>query len=603
MSTPPGGSGSGGRPLDEPPPGRYSIAWRYLVTPSRMKRRASTLDVELGWLGSQELEIDVAIPADAGEDAGPTWFVPVAFLSKEPVAPDLRISDCGGAALAVPTKRENMALTHRAVEALADEGVLPLGPRGSKARALAHELICAAPFEGRARRLIIERTLGVPPGAPLLDLLGQLEDQFVLWVPVHGEPGSEHHISVVRQEARSEEQIRTRTAREELVPVDTAAGRYWIGALQPTGWPTIDVAAALDRILTAFALRPVEFRASEFEAVRFASYHLRVFAPEGFLVRNVRAARVEPAQASVGAGVVEELGDQPNAVVQGHDTGVAHVHLAEERNPRHLYARITLGLHGGMTTLWMLAALLTAGLIWLVYHHSDFGDPGGQNKQIAAGVLLVGPAFASAWALQADRGGLLRAVLTGARILLLGSAALSVATALALADVHPSFLERKEAIEWYAAAGYFMALPLLAAWLLSSSLSWIAFRDVLFSQRRNLAAILVFGVVALGASVHHGIPTRLTGLALVAAGLGLAAIAANSVAEEPRSSRAPYRPLAGVAAVPVFVVAGYFLGFYEGPPGEDSVRLVGTLVGAGIAVLATVFLILQSVKPQEGEIA
>jgi len=37
--------------------------------------------------------------------------------------------------------------------------------------------------------------------------------------------------------------------------------------------------------------------------------------------------------------------------------------------------------------------------------------------------------------------------ITGARILLLASAALSVATALALADVHPSFLGRQESIE------------------------------------------------------------------------------------------------------------------------------------------------------------
>lgn len=549
------------------------------------------------------MEVDVAIPPDADVEDEATWFVPIAFLSKEPVAPDLRIVDSTGSVLPIPTKRENMALTHRAVDSLADAGMLQLGPPGAKARALTHELICATPFEARARRLILEEGIASSPGDQLIDLLSHLEDQFVLWVPLRGAPGSEHHISVARQEARSEESVRTRTAREELVPVDTAAGRYWIGALQPTGWPTINVAAALDRILTAFALRPVEFRASEFEAARFSSFHLRVFAPEGFVVRNVRAARVEPAQANVRSGLVEEIGDEPNAVVQGHDTDVAHVHLADESNPRHLYARVTLGLNESMTTLWMLAALLTAGLLWLVYHHPDFGDPAQQNKQIAAGVLLVGPAFASAWALQADRGGLLRAVLTGARILLLASATLSVATALALADVHPTFFERREAIEWYAAAGYFVAIPLLAAWLLSTTLSWIVLRDFLFSQRRNLVAILILGGIALGVAVHSEIPERVAGGILAAVGLSLTAIAANSVGEEPRSSRAPYRPLAGLAAVPVFGAAGCFLGFYEELLAYDTARLLGTLTAGAIVALAAVFLILQFAKPPEGELA
>lgn len=589
--------------FDRPPPGLYSIAWSYLLTSSRMKRRASTLDVELGWLGSQEMEVDVAIPDGPDADGEEMWFVPIAFLSKEPVAPDLRIVNGHGAVLPFPTKRENMALTHRAVEALADAQMLPLGPPGSQARAITHELICAPPFEARARRLILEQQLVSPSSDQLIDLLSHLEDQFVLWVPISGLPGTEHHISVIRQEARSEEPIRTRTTREELVRVDTAAGRYWIGALQPTGWPTINVAAALDRMLTAFALRPVEFRASEFEAARFSSYHLRVFAPDGFLVRNVRAARVEPAQANVHSGVVEEMGDEPNTVVQGHDTDVAHVHLADEENPRHLYARVTLGLNEAMTTLWMLAALLTAGLIWLVYHHPDFGDPAQQNKQIAAGVLLVGPAFASAWALQADKGGLLRAVLTGARILLLGSAVLSVATALALADIHPTFFERREAIEWYAAAAYFVAIPLLAAWLLSTTLTWMVLRDVLFSPRRNLVAILILGALVLGVAAHGTVPVRVTGMVLAAVGLSLAAVAANSIGEEPRSSRALYRPLAGLAAVPVFGAAGCFLGFYEELLAYDAARLVGSLTAAVLVVVALFLLILQPTKHREGEFA
>ena len=148
--------------------------------------------------------------------------------------------------------------------------------------------------------------------------------------------------------------------------------------------------------------------------------------------------------------IVELDSDDPHVIVQGEDQNLGHMHLSQTDNPGEVYLRVTLALRGGITTLWMLAAVLTAGLLWLVHHHGSYGKPAEQNKQIAAAVLLVGPAFASAWSLRAEGSELLRTSLSGARFLLLASAALSVASALALAGVFPSGSNRYEAIEIYA---------------------------------------------------------------------------------------------------------------------------------------------------------
>jgi hypothetical protein len=566
---------------DEAPPGDYRIACQYLLSASRMLRRESVLHVSLAEVVTRSIEVDFGLPTtECGETL---WFVPVAFFPKNRVAPSLDVVDASDTVLPVPTKRENMGLTERAIGALADEGRLHLGD-SAQSRELIREVISSAPPYARVSRLVFREH--EPAASPLLhDLLTLLEDQFLLWVPITGLPGSRHHVSMRRYEFQESDPIRRPVRRKTTYDVKTALGEVLVSAQAPTGRSTLDVPLAVDRLLRAFALRPIEVRVREAEAARFASYHLRLISPQGFLVRNVRAAALEPLES--GDERVEELdSDAAHVVVQGHDRDLAHIQLAEEHNPPFLYSRVTLALRGGMTTLWMLAAVLTAGLLWLVHHHSSYGRPELQNKQIAAAALLVGPAFTSAWSLRGDRGELLRAVLAGARGLLLISAALSVATALALAEVFPSGSNRYEMVEIYAAASYFVAMPLIAAWILASRPTWLVFRAALRTQKRNLAAILAVGAVILLVGFHDGLPMRLAGIILALAALALAAIAANSVAEPLMRSQTFYRPLAGAGGLLATVFAGYFLGYYADVCSTEVAQLICAIGGGALALAA-----------------
>lgn len=565
---------------DEAPPGDYRIACQYLLSATRMARRESTLHVSLADVVTRSIEIDFSLPTTECEET--LWYVPIAFFPKERVAPSLDVFDGSETVLPIPTKRENMGLTERAIETLATEGRLQLGD-SPQSRELIREVISSDYRYAHVSRLVfVERE---PNASPLLhDLLRLLEDQFLLWVPISGGPGTRHHIAMRRRDFQERDPIRRPVRRERTYDVETAAGTVRVSALAPTGRWTPDLPLAVDRLLTAFALRPIEIRFPEAEAARFASCHLRLISPSGFLVRNVRAASLEPLGSN--AVQVEELdSDDPHVVVQGHDRDLAHIQLAEEHNPPLLYSRVTLALRGGITTLWMLAAVLTAGLLWLVQHHGSFGNPNFQNKQIAAAALLVGPAFASAWSLRADRGELLQATLAGARGLLLASAALSVATALALADVFPSWSNRYEMIEIYAATSYFVAMPLIAAWILASRPTWLVFRAGLRTQRRNLAVILLLGATILLVGLHDGLPGRLAGIVLALAALSLAAIAANSVAEPLLRSQTFYRPLAGFGGLLATAFAGYFLGYYADLCSIDAARL-GCVIGGGFLALA-----------------
>jgi hypothetical protein len=353
---------------------------------------------------------------------------------------------------------------------------------------------------------------------------------------------------------------------------------------------------ALRRALYAFAVRPVEFRAMEAEAARFASHHLRIRTPPGFLVRNFRAAALGP-----GEDDLRELGEEEDEVVQGCDSDIAHVHLCKPRNPAALYTRTTLGLQGSMTTLWMLSAILTAGLLWLVHHHIGYGRPSEQNKQIVAAVLLVGPAFASAYSLRADDNELLRTVLSGARGLLLGSAALSVATALALAGVFPSGSSSHDMIEAYASISYFVAVPLISAWILSGRPTWLLFRRFLNSQIANFLAIGLLGLTMMASGAIGAVPTRVSGILLLGEGLALAAIAANSAAEPLRQSGAGYRLVAGVSAIPAIVAGGYFLGFFDSPSTMHGVHQSCLVSGLAVALVSLFGLIYEaSDAPAEG---
>jgi hypothetical protein len=569
---------------DRAPSGDYALAADYLLESTRLRRRETIFNAYVSEVGTRRVEVDFSLPADL---EGPEpCYVPVAFLPKRPVAPCLDVCDASERILAVPTKRENMALTQLAITELASSGRLDLqDPRQSTE--LIREVIGRKPLPARVSRFLLMRR---EPGVePIFETLALLEDHYLLWVPVAGAPGSQHHVVVRRSERREKEPLLRRKRISRTVPVTTAAGRVKVRLRQPVGRRTIDFSAGLRRVLIAFALHPVEAGVREFEAARFASCHLRFDAPAGFLVRNLRVGVSDGSARPGEEETVEEINhDDPHIVVQGLDEDVGHVHLSKTSNPRRIYLTVALGLRGGNTTLWMLATTLTATLLWLIHHHSSFGPPRFQNKQIVAAALLVGPAFASAWSLRAEGGELLRTHLAGARVLLLSSAALSVATALALADVLPFGLSRYDLISFYASISYFIAVVLILAWLLSARPVWGLFRDFLFTQSRNLLIVTLAGAATFVVGFHETLGLRVSGAILLVVSLCLPVVAANTVAEPLRAARTLYRPLAGFGSPPVIFAAGYFLGFYTNRFDEHVLRLICVVTGATLILFALV---------------
>lgn len=584
---------------DEVPEGDYEIAWRYLLPDARLTRLATNLDVSITRVGIRTVEADFTLPM-LPEHNG-TWYVPLVLLSKDPVAPDLEVCDATGATIAIPTKQQNMALTMKALEALVNAGHLELD--SDRGRALARDVISADIVAAHIASLIL--TDQQPsPSANAIELLEELADQFVLWVPVNGASGTHHHCRVCRHEIREIDPIVSpaRSRKTIQVPVHTGIGEVQVGFKPLSRWYKVRPKAAMRRLLNAFALRAIEFRATENAARLCASYHLRIHSPEGFLVRNVRASALGPdvSESDASAG---EIQTGPFAAVQGEHSDVAHVHLSETDNPPGIYVRVTLGLRGGMTSLWMIAAVLTAVLLWLVHHHVSYGPPAEQNRQIAAGVLLVVPAFASAYSLRSEGNELLRTVLSGARGLLLASAALSVASALALAGLTPSEVSRHDAIEVYAAASYFVAVPLVVAWVLSGRATWLMFRRFLSSQRSNLVVEMGIGVVLVAVGgLADALPVRLSGGVLFICGLGLAALAANSAGEPLRRLGASYRLIAGLGSVAALAVAGFFLGFFDGESVRASAYAACWLTGIAVAMAALAVMIHEaSPLPEQGD--
>ncbi|MDQ3725837.1 MAG: hypothetical protein M3335_08135, partial [Actinomycetota bacterium] len=268
---------------DEAPSGDYRLISEYLLPESRLRRRETTFNAYVSVVGSRTIEVDFSLPLGDGE--GETCYVPVAYFPKNEVAPSLEVKDATGRVLAVPTKRENMALTQNAIGELVADGALTLSdPERSKK--LIREVVVHEPLPARVSRILLQRH---EPGAqPLFHALDLLEDHFLLWVPICGDSESQHHITICRTEPHPPFPLFGRKRRSVIVPSETALGEVQIRVREATGRPTFDFFGALDRILNAFALRPLEVGARESEAGRFASCHLRFQAPDGFLVRHLR---------------------------------------------------------------------------------------------------------------------------------------------------------------------------------------------------------------------------------------------------------------------------------------------------------------------------
>jgi hypothetical protein len=562
------------------------LGWRYLTGEMRMPRMVESLEPYTVRHASMTIEVDAALPYEEESEAQVArdvhWLIPAAFFEKRPVAPDLEVCGAGGGIISVPTKHENQELTLAALEHMHEEGLFDLNAHPDL-RKIVGDIVCMRPLVAHVAILQLRERLPQLPDL-LHRLLTRLADHFVLWVPAKGSPGSTHHFRIRRRQPRIYPPIIPNKAKQVEKTIHTALGPTTILGVGPFGRRTFVGSQSLERILRMMGLAPISVVEYFQEACRVDSYHAQLKSPQDFLVREVRLARV------MGGGPserkLEELDDEPNQMIQGHESEVAHVHCVRRQDRAPLMLEVLLGVRDGLTTLWALGVVMTA-IILLIFKHDVAPATEKGHLEVAAAILLLGPALAAAWAVRSDDGHLLRNVLSGTRQLLMGSALLSVAAALALIGYSPLGLSQVHALEWYAAAAYAIAVIVVISWSITRRTPWIFYRFLLHSPRRNLCSTAVLAAVAAVLLAHGGVPDVVVGGALLALGLMLAIISANRVGVEMGGGSRPFAPIAGLAATLAFLAAGAFVGYYEDAIDLGALRIAAAGSEGLLAGLAT----------------
>jgi hypothetical protein len=567
---------------DSPPCRPEQIAWSYLAPDKRMRRWTETITIFDLELSQRDITVDFTLPSC---EVDGHWLLPTAYLGKSPVAPDLEVRDAAGVAISVPTKRENMAITAAALDRLEEAGLISFGAH-PKLRDLVRQVIFGAEFEARIARLLIGELIG--SGQELLtSLLEGLEDRFLLWVPVSGAPGCDQQITIHRRQGLSRNPILRATRVYKERTVQTPLGPVLTNLQAATGPRRLALGEVGARILRLFGLIPFEYEHETTEAHRFASFHLRVMAPRGLVVRDVgvRAAITEGTPTRPSRTLAEVRESEPGFTYQGREADLAHFHCAREENPSVLVAFTTLGIRGGLTSLWAGAVVFTALLLWAIHRlaPADLPSSGSVQLEATVAILLIGPALASAWAIRADPGDLLERTLTGARALLLVSALLSVATALSLAGFRPFRWSNETAVEVYAALSYGVGALIVVGWAVTLSSCWFVYREILTSARRNHATLFLLSALAAAVCVHDELPVRLVGLVLLGTGLGMAAIFAHPGHATHAADAGP--TAAALGAFLTLLAGGWFLGFYENVATRHALQ-IGVIVSEGLLMVA-----------------
>jgi hypothetical protein len=511
-------------------------------------------------------------------------MMPAAFLGKTPVAPDLEVHDSCGGAISIPTKQENMAITALALEQLdkAKKIVLSAFP---ELKDLVRQVIFGDTFEARIARLLAERAMNEDDHL-LRMLLRTLEDQFLLWVPVVGDPACDQQIQITRRQRFSRNQLFPRRRIPSKRQVKTALGTVDVTFQASEGRRRFMLPVAIERLQLIFGLTPIEYQQEVIEARRFASFHLRVLAPDGFIVRDIGLEAPMSEAEAPSEPEMEAVQSEPGLTFQGLGSEMGHLHCSRDTNPSMLMSLTTFGLRDGLTTLWAGAVVFTALLLWAIHRLAppDLMHSGSGQLESTVAVLLIGPALAAAWAIRADSDVLERTLL-GARALLLASAILAVATALSLAGFQPFHWRPDQTIEVYASLGYGVAALIVVCWFVTLPLTWFFYRSVLTSAKRNLSAVILICLLGLAVVAHSGIPIRITGAVLLFAGLLLASVGAHPGRAGTTVDRGGGPMVAGIGALGMLFGAGFFLGFYENMLSAPAIR-VAVLIYEAIVLAA-----------------
>ena len=577
------------------------LAWEYLLPDHPMTRRVDTHEIHSARRWNVSMQIDLRIPPSASAGTFPLekgrCLVPVAFLARRKVAPDLVVRNGASETVPVPTIAANMELTKKALQQISADAAITFNRPGAD-YALSDDLLklCGDIIEmesHRARfcRLKVEKEMQCPALEWLLPLLRRFEDDYVLWVPIEGKSGSEHRLSVRCSRWRWHNPIWPQKRKRE-VPVEFQSS---VGPIKATwdpphkwlrGLPNLP--AAVGRILIACGLMPVTLKEEAFEAHRFSSYRMCIAPPDGFLLRELKIGKIRESDWGIAEPKIQPLKAHLDLTVDGQDSRLGHIRLAMKPNPSRFFARATIGLRPETITLWGMVAVFTCGLLWAFHRNIQELALLDDRAKVALGVLLIGPTFASAWTLREKDRALMRSTLSGTRFLMLTSAALSVATALAVAGLQPFGWKVGEAVSWYASISYTIAAIIVTGWLQTRGVTWFIFRRVLTKPKWNLVATIALALAAYLCLSEIGRSQAAGAVALLLIGLGFTVVAANRSSNPLGEVNHLPSVLAGIAAIATLAIASREMYFYNYIADRTDVRawgLMAELVIAGAGAL------------------
>ena len=169
-----------------------------------------------------------------------------------------------------------------------------------------------------------------------------------------------------------------------------------------------------------------------------SSYHMQIAMPEGLEPRGLRLAG-PLRDDETGADVT------PTVRLEEHS---AHLYFRGASGDRLSFVSLRLRAgRRGFLSLSALTTLATAALLWAFQARVPNDTP---TKAIAAAILLIFPALLAAFVVRPGEHALLSRVLTGVRLLVLVSGAMSVGAAAALAGIKPDAWTVHETWRWYA---------------------------------------------------------------------------------------------------------------------------------------------------------
>jgi hypothetical protein len=452
-------------------------AYYLLHEPEWIRRHVETITITGPRTAKRQVTIDVLLPrsevciADCyGEEN--LYYIPVAVIGKHPPTSNIDLDDEGGRSHPLLTREEDARVSQAA---LLEAGRLVTSTLpGARLRSAWNETVHQQGRTARVSAAVAAALLELEdPSAlasPQYPFFAQavlnLAGNSMLWLPMRGRPGQRRVLKLRYDLAIKPFSILRGRPSTETVTLILANGEEWeLTEEDPgDGLPRPTYARLFDSVANALGLSPIPLRIETPYVRGSSTYHLQIESPPGLEIRKL----------SLLARLVDGDGREYRPEVQV-DRGNAHLYVSHAKVVKLWPAVLLLRVgRRGFLSLSVLTAAIITGMLWIYDSSSDLLGPEPVHQEIAAAVLLVIPAFLTAFVARPNEHALTTRLMSGVRALLLLLGLLSAASAAALAGIKPP--------EWTLEHTWFVSAVsasiatgvLVLSWLFALDVSWWA---------------------------------------------------------------------------------------------------------------------------------